>query len=160
MTVVDLASDTYKYDLNEPSDLSVAFIAQWYRAHVGDLNNFLNNGYIINDSQEIVDGDGATIDTDAAAIFKKLFEIGYNKRQSRAFLGAAGVDSITVIQQDGIVTRGVDRNQIAKSYNQLYKEAKAEFTKLLNNYRFKGSAPKHVESDDKYSIYDIDTTTS
>ncbi len=158
MTVTDLASDTYKFDLNEPSDLSVAFIAQWYRTHVGDLNNLLNNGYTVDNSQEIIDSSGSNIDTDAAAIFKKLFEIDYNKRQSRAYLGAAGVDSITVIQQDGIVTRGVDRNQIAKSYNQLYQESRMELKQMLNNYRFKNSTPKHVESDDKYSIYDVENT--
>lgn len=157
MTVTDLASDTYKFDLNEPSDLSVAFIAQWYRSHVGDLNNYLNKGYNVNSLYEIVDSSGSAIDDDAAAIFKKLFEISYNKRQSRSFLGAAGVDSITVIQQDGIVTRGVDRNQIAKSYNDLYKEAKLELKQLLNNYRLKASSPKHVESDDKYSVFDVTT---
>lgn len=157
MTVTDLASDTYEIDLSGPSDLSVAYITQWYRSHIGTLNNFVNNGYTLNDSLEIIDESGANIDNDAAAIFKKLFEIFYNKKQSRAYLGAAGVDSITVIQQDGIVTRGVDRNQIAQSYLRMYKEAKEELKKLLNNYRLKNSTPQHIVSDDYIGIYDVDT---
>jgi len=137
MNLSDLASDTWKFELNEPEDVSLAFIAQWYRTHIGDLNNLINNGYYINDSYEIEDSSGVAIDEDAASIFKKLFEIYYLKKQSKSFLGANGVDSISQITQDGITFKGVERNGIAKTYNELYKEAKNELKSLLNNYKFK-----------------------
>lgn len=149
MTLADIASDTWKFDLNEPEDLSIAFIAQWYRVHIGDINNLINNGYSINSSYEIVDSSGAIIDDDAASIFKKLFEISYFKKQSTSFLGANGVNVITSITQDNITVRGIERNGIAKSYNELYKEAKNELKILLNNYKYnRGSSPRQVVGDD------------
>jgi len=155
MNLSDLASDTWKFELNEPEDVSLAFIAQWYRTHIGDLNNLINNGYYINDSYEIEDSSGVAIDEDAASIFKKLFEIYYLKKQSKSFLGANGVDSISQITQDGITFKGVERNGIAKTYNELYKEAKNELKSLLNNYKFNKSLAVHVIGDDIISKYDV-----
>lgn len=151
MSITDLASDTWKFDLSEPEDLSVAFIAQYYRTHIGDLNNLINQGFYINDSYEIIDENGNSIDVDAASIFKKLFEIFYFKKQSKSFLGANGIDSIVQVSQDGHVFRGVDRNGIAKTYNDLLKESKNDLRQLLNNYKYNRSTPRHVVGDDIYS---------
>ena len=148
MTVTDLASDTWKFDLDEPSEISVAYVAQWYRVHIGDLNNIINNGYEINSSYEIIDSSGNNIDDDAASIFKKLFEISYFKKQSKSFLGANAIDIVNTVTQDGITVRGIDRNGIAKTYNDLYKEAKLELKNLLNNYKYNRGNAGEVKSDD------------
>jgi hypothetical protein len=148
MTITDLANDTFIYDLDSPSDTSIPAIAQWYRVHISDLNNLINNGYTINSSYEIVDSSGVAINEDAASIFKKLFEIYYLKKQSKSFLGANGVDSISQVTQDGITFKGIERNGIAKTYNELYKEAKGELKTLLNNYKFNRATALQVEGDD------------
>jgi hypothetical protein len=152
MTVTDIASDTWLLDLSEPDDVSVASIAQWYRVHIGDLNNLINQGFNINSSYEIVDENGTAINDDAASIFKKLYEIHYFKKQSKSYLGAAGINSVTQVTQDGTTVRGVDRNGIAKTYNDLLKESKVDLKQLLNNYKYNRSTAKHVETDDKYTI--------
>ena len=137
--------------MGEPEDLSVAFVTQYYRVHIGDLNNLINQGFYINSSYEILDENGAAIDDDAASIYKKIFEIYYFKKQSKSFLGANGIDSITQVTQDGITFRGIDRNGIAKTYNDLLKESKSDLKVLVNNYKFNRSKSKHVESDDRFT---------
>jgi hypothetical protein len=149
MTLADLASDTWLLDLGEPDDISVAVIAQWYRSHIGDLNNYINNGYNLNSAYEIVDENNNAIDENAASIFKKLYNIYYLNKQSQSFLGANGVDSIKSINQDGIIVTLTDKNQIAKNYSDLYKEAKLELKSLLNNYKYNRTRPSHVETDDR-----------
>jgi AAA+ ATPase superfamily predicted ATPase len=149
MSITDLASDTWKFDLSEPEDLSVAFIAQYYRTHIGDLNNLINNGYSIDPTTyEIIDSSGTAIDTDAASIFKKIFEIFYLKKQSKSFLGANGVDQVKSINQDSIVVTLVERNQNAKNYSELAKEAKNELRQLLNSYKQNRATPRQVVGDD------------
>lgn len=155
MNIADLASDTWKFDLDEPTEISVAYVAQWYRVHIGDLNNLINNGYNINSSYQIVDDSGVAIDEDAASIFKKLFEITYFKKQSKLFLGANAVDVVNSVSQDGIVFKGLNRNEISKTYNELYKEAKNELKQLLNNFKYNRGRAAQIESDDKYSKFDI-----
>ena len=149
--VVDIASDIWKLELDEPEEISVASIAQWLRTKIGDLNNLINQGFYINDSYEIIDENGVEINEDAVSIFKKLYEIYYFKRQSKNYLGAGGVDSISQVTQDGITVRGIDRNNIAKSYNDLYKEAKNELKVLLNNYKYNRISPTDVVGDDYLS---------
>ena len=38
MKVVDIAQEIY-FDLNSPSDLSLAAVSFWIRANIGNLNN-------------------------------------------------------------------------------------------------------------------------
>jgi len=148
MTITDLSSDTWKFDLDEPDDLSVAFIAQYYRVHIGDLNNLINQGFYISDTYEIVDENGNEIDVDAVSIYKKLFEIYYFRKQSKTYLGAGGVDSVVSVTQDGTTFRGVERNGIAKTYNDLLKESKNDLKNLVNNYKFNRSTARQVVGDD------------
>ena len=56
MKVVDIAQEIY-FDLNSPSDLSLAAIAFWIRANVGRLNSIVFSNFKLNDSYEIVDSD-------------------------------------------------------------------------------------------------------
>lgn len=148
MTVTDLASDIWREELEEDSGTSVAAITQWLRTHIGDLNNLINQGFYINSSYEIIDENGNAIDVDAASIYKKLYEIYWFKKQSKSFLGANGVDSISQVTQDGITFRGVERNGIAKTYNELLKESKKDLKDLVNNYKFNRARAGHVVGDD------------
>jgi hypothetical protein len=163
MTVTDLASDIWRDDLDEDTGTSIPAIAQWLRTHIGDLNNKINNGYYINDSFEIIDENGAAIDVDAASIYKTLYEINYFKKQSKAYLGAGGVDAVTQVTQDGITIRGVERNGIAKTYLDLLKEAKNTLTSLVNNYKYNRSRGSQVVGDDiltKNTPVEVDPTNN
>lgn len=147
MRIVDVASEIF-LELSEPSDVSVASITQKLRFSIGDLNNLINQGFTLNSSYEIISDSGAEIDLDAVSLLKKLYEIYYYKKQSTSFLGANGVDSIQSIDQNGVKVTLVQRNQTAKSYNDLYKEAKNDLKTLINNYKFNRSIAKQIEGDD------------
>jgi len=55
MKVVDIAQEIY-FDLNSPSDLSVAAISFWIRSNVGALNSYLFSNFIVQETDyEIVD---------------------------------------------------------------------------------------------------------
>ena len=76
MKVVDIAQEIY-FDLNSPSDLSIAALSYWLRSNVGRLNSLVFVNFSINDSYEIVDGDNDSeeIDINGAAILKKMYMI-------------------------------------------------------------------------------------
>lgn len=153
--IADISSEIF-LSLGEPSDVSIASIAQKLRFTIGELGNLLNNDFIISTSTyEILDEDGNDISENQSAILKKLYEIYYWKKNSQSFLGAAGVNSVVSLQQDGIVTRFVERNGISKSYLQMYKDARDELKQLLNNYKYNRAIPSHVRGDDVYSKFDV-----
>ena len=149
ITVTDLASTTWAFDLDQDENISVASIAQWYRTHVGDLNNLINQGHYINDSYEIINESGESISEDVASIFKKLYEISYFRKLAKSSLGAAGVDTVLQVQQDGVTVRLADKNANSKNYQELAKESRNELKQLLNNYKYNRSTPRHVETDDR-----------
>lgn len=152
--ISDIASEIF-LSLGEPSDISLASIAQKLRFTIGDLSNLLNNDFTISTSSyEILDEDGAEISESASAILKKLYEIYYWKKNSQAFLGAAGVNNVVSLQQDGIVTRFVERNGISKTYLQMYKDARDELKQLLNNFKYNRATPSQVKGDDYISKFD------
>ena len=47
MKVVDIASEIFR-ELDSPSNLSVPPITFWLRANIGDMNNHLNENFILN----------------------------------------------------------------------------------------------------------------
>ena len=75
MKVVDIAQEIY-FDLNSPTDLSIAAIAFWVRANVGALNSLLFSSFVVNETTyEIVDSadDVTEIDINAVAVLKKMY---------------------------------------------------------------------------------------
>ncbi len=146
----DISSDVFKFDFDEDSNLSIASIIQWFRSHIGSLNNLINKDYTIHSTTyEIIDGSGTEIDEQAVAIFKKMYEIAYLKRLSRSNLGASSYD-IVQIQSDGANFRTVSKNDTAKTYNQMAKDCQDELKQLLNTYRLCKYSALQVQSDDKY----------
>ena len=75
MKVVDIAQEIY-FDLNSPSDLSIAAIAYWVRSNVGALNNLIFSNFVVNETTyEIVDGSDSAVEIDinAVSILKKMY---------------------------------------------------------------------------------------
>ena len=68
MKVVDIAQEIY-FDLNSPTDLSIAPIAFWVRSNVGALNSYLFSNFIVQESDyEIVDADDTAVQIDINAV--------------------------------------------------------------------------------------------
>jgi len=154
MKVVDIASNIWAFELDEPTDVSVASIAQKLRVSIGKLNNLINtNFYIDQDTFEIINADnGSEISTDQVAIYILIFLDYFYLKQAKAFLGAAGVDVIKSINQDGIIVTMVEKNNMAKSYLELRKQNTEQLKQLLNNYKFNRATARQVETDDRLPI--------
>jgi hypothetical protein len=149
MKVVDIAQEIY-FDLNSPSDLSLAAIAFWIRANVGRLNSIVFSNFKLNDSYEIVDSDNgdAEIDINAAAILKKMYIVHRYSVIIRSKLTAIDSDDIVEVTDQDQKVRKLDKTQIIRAVTAEKKIEEEELQKLINAYRTKKSAPVHVVGDD------------
>ena len=148
MKIVDIASSLY-LELEQDEDISVASITNFLRNKIGDLNNKINQGFVINDSYEIIDSSGNEIDADAVSILKQIYLYYFYGKKSRKYLGAAGAEGVKSVQQDGITVVLIQKTDLAKQYSQMQKEIKDDIKQLVNGYKFNRSSPRHVESDDR-----------
>ena len=103
MKVVDIANEIYR-ELSEPTSLSLPPIMFWIRANVGDLNNHLNESFIINETtlelEREVDGKMVEIAEEEKSILTKMYYVHYYAALLRSTLGAAASDSVVEIQTD------------------------------------------------------------
>ena len=84
-----------------------------------------------------------------------LYLISYYARQIRAFSGAGGVDYVTQISQDNVVTKFVERNGISKTFVEMKKIEQENLKQLLNNFKYnRGSIAKQIVGDDYISKFD------
>ena len=107
MKVVDIAQEIY-FDLNSPSDLSIAAIAFWVRANVGALNSLLFSNFIVNQTTyEIVDADDNTIEINinAVAILKKMYIVHRYAVIIRSKLTATDSDDVIEVTHNDTKVR-------------------------------------------------------
>lgn len=148
--IVDIADEVYR-ELGEPSDISIASVAYWLRTNIGKLNVLLNKPYLINDTTlEIYSSDEAKdpFGINEKAIFKKIYTVYYYERLFRNALGAASTDSVIEIDQNGFRAKKVNKNELAKTYSELKKQADAELKILIDQYDLNEVAPLQVAGDD------------
>lgn len=156
--VVDISNEIFQ-DLSEPSDIGISSISMKVRSFIGELNLLLNTSFSLNSSYEIIDENSDYIDVNAVAILKKLYEIYYYGKNSNSYLGAAGVEVRTISDDQATVTT-YDKGNLSRQYIELKKSAKEELQNLVNGYKVKKYAPVHVESDDKFSVFDANNNSS
>jgi hypothetical protein len=138
MKIIDLGQAIYD-EIGDTTNISLPSIITYLRNNVGRLNALLNTTYIIDpNSLEIINGsDNITlIGLMESAIYAQLYEVYYFQRRANAMLGAASIDTVIQYQTDGGSIRLLDRNQIAKTYAQLKKEAEDILYKMVNRYKF------------------------
>jgi hypothetical protein len=165
MKVVDIAQEIY-FDLNSPSDLSIAALSYWLRSNVGKLNSLVFGNFSVNESYEIVDGDNNNeeIDINAAAIMKKMYMINRYAVILRSKLTDLGTDDVIEVKDQDTSVRRTDKNLTIRSITAEKKQEEDELRYLINAYRAKKSAPKQVVGDDiipgKYPEYNPSFTYS
>jgi len=148
--IVDIADELYR-EMGEPADLSISSIAYWLRSNIGDLNNVINKRFYVDETNlEIVapSDSGDSVGLAEKSIFKMLFSIHYYERLMRNALGAASVDGLIEINQNGFSARKINKNEIAKTYGELRKQIVVELDKLIQNYNINESRPLQVAGDD------------
>jgi hypothetical protein len=148
--IVDVADEVYR-ELGEPADISIASVAYWLRTNIGKLNVLLNKPYLISDATlEIYSSDEAKdpFGINEKGIFKKIYTVYYYERLFRNALGAASTDSVIDISQNGFSARKINKNELAKTYSELKKQADIELKMLLDKYEINEVAPLQVAGDD------------
>lgn len=148
MRVVDIADQIFR-NLNEPSDLSIPYIASWLRfgANIGSLNNLVHKNYSLDSSLELV-SDNEEIGIEEVSIYEQLFFINYYSRQAKNSLGVGGVDILLEATSDQGTLRFANRNEVSKTWNQMKKDSTEYLNKLLNLYKFNAYSPQSIEGDD------------
>lgn len=146
MKIVDLSNEVF-LDLGEPSDISIASIAQKLRFSIGKLNLLLNTDFELSSSYEIVDENGDSIDINAAEILKTIYSIYYYSKKVNDNLGAAGIE-VKEVRDDNAVVVVYDKLNISKSWMDLKKQSSLELQNLVNGYKVKKYRPIDVNGDD------------
>lgn len=150
MKVVEIAQELID-DLGDNTNISIPSICTYLRQNIGKLNTLLNTDYIIApNTLEIVSGADNTIEIGLmeSAIYAQLYEVYYFQRRANATLGAAAIDTVIEYQSDGGAIRMIDRNQIAKTYAQLKKDAQDTLNKMINRYKFYTTHAIQIIGDD------------
>ena len=150
MKVVDIAQEIY-FDLNSPSDLSIAAISFWVRANVGALNSFLFSNFVIDGTTyEIVDADNnnAEININAVAILKKMYMIHRYAVIIRSKLTSTDSDDVIEVTHNDTKVRKIDKNQIIKTVSAEKKQEEESLKLLISAYRGKQFTPEQVVGDD------------
>ena len=146
MKVVDIAQEIY-FDLNSPSDLSLAAVSFWIRANIGNLNNTIFSSFIINDSYEITESD-AEININAVAILKKMYMVHRYAVIIRSKITEVSANDVVEIQDQDTRVRRIDKNQLIRSISAEKKQEEEELRFLISNYRANKSSPGQVIGDD------------
>lgn len=145
----DIATEIF-IELNQPADTSVAAISYWLKANIGDLNILINKNFFVNESnsQIISPNSNENFGFLEKSIFKMVYMIHYYERLFRNALGAASVDSVVSVTDDGSTVVKINKNEIAKNYSQLRKQINEELMTLTKNYNLNESRPIQVAGDD------------
>lgn len=145
----DIATEIF-IELNQPTDTSVAAISYWLQTNIGDLNILINKNFFVNQSTSEITSlePGESFGFLEKSIFKMIYMIHYYERLFRNALGAASVDSVVSVTDDGSTVVKINKNEIAKNYSQLRKQINEELMTLTKNYNLNESRPIQIAGDD------------
>lgn len=147
MKIVDLASIIWKDELSENSITTIPEIAFWIRnTGIGKLNDLIHTEFTVNDST--LEIEQASFGINEAVILIQLYLIKYFKLQADSMLGAAGIESTIEYSEGGMSVRKISKNELAKSWMSLMREAKDDLKTLITGYKIGKSTPKSIEGEE------------
>lgn len=153
--VINLADFTY-YTMGSPSDISLPYIAYYYRNAIGYINNLLSTSFVTeNDSPFNI---SPALNESEKMIFYELFQIHYISKLVKENMGAAGFDSVIEVSSDNASVRKVDRNQVFRSYLQLRDQHQKTLDKMINNYKLGSFDPLAIHGDDYVALNETTDT--
>lgn len=169
--IVDMAEESWG-DLNNPPETLVPYIATWFRNNLGSINNLIFTDYVIDRStQEIISKSwynkicnqpAPACNTPPCAndhhhcftnrekdIFKKIFEVKFYGDQINKLLYAAQFDTIIEAEEgDSHVVRKLVKNDLAKTFLTLKKDAQTNLIYLTHLYKFSKGEAQQIVGDD------------
>ena len=139
-------------NIGSPDSPTVGVINYWMRHSIGNLNNEINTSFSIDVYDGTVEPD---LDEMQAGILQSMYMVYYYETKIRANLGAAAIDSILEVSENGALVRMTNKNSIAQSYIQLKKQEQEVLDKLVTFYRGNNATPQSVDGDDTSdTLYD------
>lgn len=144
MTLLEL-STTISQDLGNPDSPTVGVINYWLRHAVFTLNNLINTSYTIDATDGSIEPD---IGDQESAILKKMYFVYFYDTKIRANLGAAAIDSVLEVSENGALVRLTNKNEISKSYIQMKRQEQEELNSLVAMYRANNATPQSVDGND------------
>ncbi len=135
---ITVISDETFRELSEPSDISIPTLDFWFKSNLGQLNSRLDLSILVVDndfSPQLID--------EEKDIYKAIYKIEWYGRQIRNNLGAAAYSSeVLQIKEGNRTIVGVNKNDIAKTFLNLRKDASQELNFLIQAYKFNRSDPR------------------
>lgn len=148
MTLIEL-SEQVSQDLGNPDSPTVGVIQYWLRHNTFLLNNLINTNYTINATDGSISPE---IGDQESAILKRMFFVYFYDTRIRANLGAAAIDSILEVSENGAVVRMTNKNSIAQTYSQIRNQEQEVLNKLVTFYRGNNAVPQGIDGDDTTDV--------
>lgn len=150
--IVDIAYEIFE-ELGEPTNISIPSIAFWLRANLPKLNLLIDKNYSIGSNLEIEPSRNQfnaeePFTLKEKSILQKMYMVSYYERLFRNALGAASVDSVVSVTDDGSTVVKINKNEIAKNYSQLKNQTNNDLLELVKIYNLNQVNPKQVAGDD------------
>ena len=151
--VVDIADEIFR-ELGEPSALSIPAISFWIRTNIGTLNSLIYQNFTINTSYEVdrEDPEDAAkvidIDEEAISILKKMYLVHFYGMKVRETMDAASTDSVLSVENDGVLIRKINKNELSKTYASMRKQEQEDLIYLSHSYKIGEAHPVQVAGND------------
>jgi hypothetical protein len=152
--ISSLATGIYRDEFDEDSGFaSLDSISGWLETHLGLLNTriyteFSGSGSIDGDTYIQPSGEFRLEEAD---IYKQIYLVNFYTKKTRSVLRGidSSVDFVTLREGDSMITR-TNKNEIAKTYRGLAKDAEEKLVGLIYSYNDFKSQPVQVAGSDTY----------
>ena len=130
-------------------DVAIPAIDFWLRNNIGQLNSRLDTAVIITDNDF-----SPQLNEEEKDIFKAIYQIYWLNRLIKNNLGAAAyAGEVTQIKEGNRTIVGTNKNDVAKTYVMLKKDAVQELNFLIQAYKFNRSDPRESKVVDDCNYY-------
>lgn len=143
-----IATGIYRDEFDSDSSYSsLSSISGWLENNVGLLNTKIYTAFSgsgLNDGDTCVQPTG-NFKFEESDIFKQMYLTNFYTKKVRSVLNGidSSVDFITLKEGDSVITR-TNKNEIAKTYRGMAKDAQERLDFLVGQYNIYGAAPVQV----------------
>lgn len=171
--IVDMADEVWR-DLGMPPERPIPYIATWFRNNIGLLNVAIStNFWISRITQEIINKyyqnqnftpytgiqcsgitgwvnycENTCFHNEEKNIFQEIYKVKYYEDFINRLLYSAQYDTIIEVEEGDSHVRKLTKNDLAKSYIILKKEAADRLRDLTMLYKFNKAVAQQVTGDD------------
>lgn len=139
-TLEELAQEVYE-ELGEPTDISEAYLVDWFRSNIGLLNTLLDLCYEIDVGTQQV---SPLFYEDDSAIYAQVYYVKYFNKKFLSSSQAAAQDSWVEISSADRKIRRFSKNDISKGFLEAKRMANDELNNLVSLYKINRARPRQV----------------